>query len=171
MESNRPLLFLQLPGWQECTVTPTHRERPCAEVSWWPCYSSRPWPFLSGLANLARGTIQSLLLYLLCSLCFRNGHLLLNIESKLLLIHSCLTPSVHRHCVALYQQAATMWLSRGTRWRHVWRPWMAMNSGFLQKSSVTITPPTSNHLPIDLRLICLFIFTCSFKTRLCEMIM
>lgn len=94
-----------------------------------------------------------------------------NIESKWLLINSCLTPSVHRHCVALYQQAVTMWLSRGTRWRHVWRPWMVMNSGFLRKSSATITPPTSNHLPVDLQLICLFIFTYSFKTWLCEMIM
>lgn len=86
------------------------------------------------------------------------------------LIHSCLTSSVHRHCVALYQQAVTMWRSRGTRWRHVWRPWMVMNSGFSQKLSATITPPTSNDLPVDLQMIYLY-SSVALKTWLCEMIM
>lgn len=171
MEANRPLLFLQLPGWQECTVTLTHPGRPCAEVSWWPCYNSQPWPFLFGLANLARGTIQCLLVYLLCSLRFRNGHKSSQNDCYISLIHTCLTPSVHHHCVALYQQAVTMWLSRGTRWQHVWRLWMVMSSGFLRKSSATITPLISKHLPVDLQLICIFIFTCSSKTWWFEMIM
>lgn len=83
---------------------------------------------------------------------FRNAYLvwIMSQNGYISLIHTCLAPSVHHHCVALYQQAVTMWLNRVTRWRHAWRPWMVMSSGFLRKLSATITPPTSNHLPVEL---------------------
>lgn len=69
---------------------------------------------------------------------------ILNISNSYFTILASLALSVLHHCVVLYQQTVTMWRSRGTRWRPVWRPWMVMSSGFWRKWSATTTPPTSN---------------------------
>ncbi len=42
-------------------------------------------------------------------------------------------------------------------------------SGFLQKLSATITPPTSNHLPVELSNGAMYLLSFSLYTPLCKM--